>query len=50
MESDLLTFTAQLWPFAWTEEVPTVTSVAGLNCPLGLIEVYGLSVILWLFG
>lgn len=51
MESDLLAFTAQLWPFAWTEEVPPVTSIAGgLNCPLGLIEVYGLSIILWLFG
>uniref|UniRef100_K1QML2 Uncharacterized protein n=1 Tax=Magallana gigas TaxID=29159 RepID=K1QML2_MAGGI len=31
MESDLLAFTAQLWPFAWTEEVPPVTSIAGFK-------------------
>lgn len=35
MESDLLTFTAQLWPFAWTEEVPPVTSVAGFKLSPG---------------
>lgn len=51
MESDLLAFTAQLWPFAWTEEVPPVTFVAGFKLsPGSLIEVYGLSIILWLFG
>lgn len=35
MESDLLAFTAQLWPFAWTEEVPPVTSIAGFKLSPG---------------